>query len=50
MIRKFRMFNIIDELTHECLRICINRKLKAVTADISQASQNCSDFQQLRPS
>src|ERR1700748_3720519 len=28
--RKYRMLNIIDEFTHECLAIRINRKLKAV--------------------
>ena len=28
--RKYRMLNVIDEFTHECLSICINRKLKAV--------------------
>ena len=28
--RKYRMLNIIDEFTHECLAIRINRKLKAI--------------------
>ncbi len=28
--RKYRMLNVIDEFTHECLAIRINRKLKAV--------------------
>ena len=28
--RKFRMLNVIDEFTHECLAIRINRKLKAI--------------------
>ena len=28
--RKYRMLNVIDEFTHECLAIHINRKLKAV--------------------
>jgi putative transposase len=28
--RKFRMLNVIDELTHECLAIRVARKLKAV--------------------
>jgi putative transposase len=28
--RRFRMLNIIDEFTHECLAIRINRKLKAI--------------------
>jgi transposase InsO family protein len=28
--RKYRMLNVIDEFTHECLAICINRKLEAV--------------------
>jgi putative transposase len=28
--RRYRMLNVIDEFTHECLAICINRKLKAV--------------------
>jgi putative transposase len=27
--RKYRMLNVIDEFTHECLAICIDRKLKA---------------------
>ena len=30
--RKYRMLNIIDEFTHECLAIRINRKLKAIDA------------------
>src|SRR5271154_2423389 len=25
--RRYRMLNVIDEFTHECLAICINRKL-----------------------
>jgi transposase InsO family protein len=29
-VRKFRMLNIIDELTRECLSIRVSRKLKAV--------------------
>jgi putative transposase len=28
--RKYRMLNVIDEFTHECLAIRVNRKLKAV--------------------
>src|SRR5437660_8474208 len=28
--RRFRMLNVIDEFTHECLAIHINRKLKAI--------------------
>jgi len=28
--RKYRMLNVIDEFTHECLAIRINRKLKAI--------------------
>lgn len=28
--RKYRMLNVLDEYTHECLAICISRKLKAV--------------------
>src|SRR5271163_3424826 len=28
--RKYRMLNVVDEFTHECLAIRINRKLKAV--------------------
>ena len=28
--RKYRMLNVVDEFTHECLMIRINRKLKAV--------------------
>ena len=28
--RKYRMLNIIDEFTHECLAIRINRRLKAI--------------------
>jgi putative transposase len=28
--RRYRMLNVIDEFTHECLAICINRKLKAI--------------------
>jgi len=28
--RKYRMLNVIDEFTHECLAVRINRKLKAV--------------------
>jgi putative transposase len=28
--RKYRMLNLIDEFTHECLAIRVNRKLKAV--------------------
>jgi putative transposase len=28
--RKYRMLNVVDEFTHECLMIHINRKLKAV--------------------
>ena len=28
--RKYRMLNVIDEFTHECLAIYINRKLEAV--------------------
>jgi putative transposase len=28
--RKYRMLNVVDEFTHECLAICINRKLKAI--------------------
>ena len=28
--RKYRMLNVIDEFTHECLAIRIDRKLKAV--------------------
>jgi len=28
--RKFRMLNVVDEFTHECLAIRINRKLRAV--------------------
>ena len=28
--RKFRMLNIVDEFTHECLAIRLNRKLKAI--------------------
>ena len=28
--RRFRMLNVIDEFTHECLAIYINRKLKAI--------------------
>ncbi len=28
--RKFRMLNVIDEFTHECLAIRVDRKLKAV--------------------
>jgi transposase InsO family protein len=27
--RKYRMLNVVDEFTHECLAIRINRKLKA---------------------
>jgi hypothetical protein len=30
VVRKYRMLNVIDELTHECLAIRINRKLKAI--------------------
>jgi putative transposase len=26
--RKYRMLNVVDEFTHECLAIRINRKLK----------------------
>ena len=29
--RRYRTLNVIDEFTHECLAICINRKLKAVS-------------------
>jgi putative transposase len=28
--RKYRMLNVVDEFTHECLAIRVNRKLKAV--------------------
>jgi putative transposase len=28
--RKYRMLNVVDEFTHECLAIRINRKLKAI--------------------
>ena len=28
--RKFRMLNVIDEFTHECLAIRVDRKLKAI--------------------
>jgi transposase InsO family protein len=28
--RKYRMLNVIDEFTHECLAVRINRKLKAI--------------------
>jgi transposase InsO family protein len=28
--RKYRMLNVIDEFTHECLAIRVNRKLKAI--------------------
>ena len=28
--RKFRLFNVIDEFTHECLAIRVDRKLKAI--------------------
>src|ERR1700750_155985 len=28
--RKYRMLNVIDEFTHECLAICVARKLKAI--------------------
>jgi len=28
--RRYRMLNVIDEFTHECLAIRINRKLKAI--------------------
>ena len=28
--RKYRMLNVTDEFTHECLAIRINRKLKAI--------------------
>jgi putative transposase len=28
--RKYRMLNVVDEFTHECLEIRINRKLKAI--------------------
>lgn len=30
VVCKYRMLNVIDELTHECLAIRINRKLKAI--------------------
>jgi putative transposase len=30
--RKFRMLNVIDEFTHECLAIRVARKLKAIDA------------------
>jgi putative transposase len=33
--RKYRMLNVIDEFTHECLAIRINRKLKAVDVILS---------------
>ncbi len=28
--RKFRMLNVVDEFTHECLAIRVDRKLKAI--------------------
>jgi putative transposase len=33
--RKYRMLNVIDEFTHECLAIRINRKLKATDVCMS---------------
>jgi hypothetical protein len=38
--RKYRMLNIIDEFTHECLAIRIDRKLKSV--DVIDGSPTCS--------
>ena len=36
------MLNIIDEFTHECLAIRINRKLKAIDViDVSPTSLSC---------
>jgi hypothetical protein len=30
MMDKFRMLNIIDEFTHECLAIRVSRRLKSI--------------------
>jgi transposase InsO family protein len=44
--RKFRMLNVIDEFTHECLAIRVDRKLKAtdvidVLADLFISAKAC---------
>jgi len=41
--RKYRMLNVIDEFTHECLAIRVARKLKAIDV-IDVLSSFCAAF------
>jgi hypothetical protein len=46
--RKFRMLNIIDEFTHECLAIRVSRRLKSidvidVLSDLFILAERCAD-------